>query len=534
MRAQKPTQNILVYCSLAPSVALMLWQSAAWFLYEATGPLCWDASIFMAVGRGMLNGYLPYADLYENKPPGVFLIAAASLYLFDSQALAAVLETSILFWFPFLFGRFAWRRTRGWDEVAHRAFLATTACLYGTVLAVYTLHQAGQFEAESFGALFGLGYLAVAVSPGRMGAGRIVLAGLLLLASVGTKEPFVLTLLAGMLVYFNGRLGELRRRFLLPLAVAIALGVTALVMMGILGPYLELYLVKHMPDAVHGSRVGSVAWAANHLADTVAAIGRNLGWGVRSLPLLILLLAALTLREAAGSGRPQGSVWGRLAVVLFAFAVAVYTVTLRKDVYGHQYVFLVPLYAGMGFRVIGALADGKFANAVWKSVALYFLCSITLGTLAGALYVAGAIRYDTIKVMEGKAVAATVDRVLENCRVPRYFSLSGIERAHPVAFTRHSPLGPLPLQMANYLMGDDYRSGFLSALHSALVVLRARGSMPALHDLAPLVDVVIESDFTADPPACAAGIPMDEMADYRLYYRKSYEGFPPPSNDASR
>jgi hypothetical protein len=38
-----------------------------------------DYLLYTVVGRGILNGLTPYIDLFESKPPGMFLLAAVSL-----------------------------------------------------------------------------------------------------------------------------------------------------------------------------------------------------------------------------------------------------------------------------------------------------------------------------------------------------------------------------------------------------------------------------------------------------------------------
>ena len=40
-----------------------------------------DLNLYFSVGRGLLNHLQPYADLFEDKPPGIFFLSALSLAL---------------------------------------------------------------------------------------------------------------------------------------------------------------------------------------------------------------------------------------------------------------------------------------------------------------------------------------------------------------------------------------------------------------------------------------------------------------------
>ena len=49
-------------------------------------PLDRDEGAFALIGRGLLQGELPYRDLFDHKPPGVFAIYAFAVGLFPDTA----------------------------------------------------------------------------------------------------------------------------------------------------------------------------------------------------------------------------------------------------------------------------------------------------------------------------------------------------------------------------------------------------------------------------------------------------------------
>ena len=50
-------------------------------LYELHHAYTADAPQYWAIGRGILNGLMPYTNMYENKPLGIFLLSAISFFI---------------------------------------------------------------------------------------------------------------------------------------------------------------------------------------------------------------------------------------------------------------------------------------------------------------------------------------------------------------------------------------------------------------------------------------------------------------------
>src|SRR3989344_1885328 len=65
-------------------------------------PYAGDTFLLAAVGRGILNGLIPYADLFEAKGPGSFLTSAFSLALFEDLTFFHILKIALIICFPLL------------------------------------------------------------------------------------------------------------------------------------------------------------------------------------------------------------------------------------------------------------------------------------------------------------------------------------------------------------------------------------------------------------------------------------------------
>ena len=46
--------------------------------YELEGPFTWDTPMYWTVGRAFLDGKKIYVEMFENKPPIIFLLSALS------------------------------------------------------------------------------------------------------------------------------------------------------------------------------------------------------------------------------------------------------------------------------------------------------------------------------------------------------------------------------------------------------------------------------------------------------------------------
>lgn len=86
----------------------------------AVGSLPGDAYIFSVVGRGIVNGLTPYRDLFETKPVGAFLLSALSLRLTDDFFLLRAVNIALAVAIPFVL--FAFRRQ--FPQERRTAFLA--------------------------------------------------------------------------------------------------------------------------------------------------------------------------------------------------------------------------------------------------------------------------------------------------------------------------------------------------------------------------------------------------------------------------
>ncbi|MEI8229699.1 MAG: hypothetical protein WCG83_01085 [Candidatus Peregrinibacteria bacterium] len=231
------TAVVLAIASL--KCVALLWHVSA---LEAGGSVNDDYQAFVVVARGILNGLKPYADLFDARPPGTFLIVTLSLALTNGEKIATILQITTLLMLPLLLAGYALMMNREHRRL-DRFSLTALAFLLGTMLALLLEQRAGALQSEAFGSLFGclFALLAVWSLDHRMPRTLLILSAIFLMFCVGIKEPFLFTMIAIALMVFPG-VKQWNTYFLLPLLIAIVAGIVLLAMIGWFVPFVHIYL----------------------------------------------------------------------------------------------------------------------------------------------------------------------------------------------------------------------------------------------------------------------------------------------------
>lgn len=544
---------------------------------EARGAIEHDAVTYMVVGRGILNGLRPYADLFETKPPGMFLLSALALLMTGDDRGALLLQVSILAAVPLLLIAYAVFAIPRDTRSLSRNVAVAIAALLGTLLALHLEERAGGFQTESFGAFFACLYLLhIALRHDASRPSAIAMNTGLLLASIETKEPFVLTILAGALLLTRDRRHFLYI-FVVPLALAIVVGAALLAALGYLGPYVSLYLPailkfrlptdRFEPLWVRGLAVGRLFGNLTrfHPASLFGAIFAWL-WFVAPvlktqqkslLPLvltlalsavaylfmietnvLLVLLRAMWLLPVSFDG----------AIAFIAIRVAAYVLLLVLLIvllfFARKRGLAVPVLLGCGALYLTSAACGVADYLSWHwGFAFPFLFALSLLLLRYVLQVsplsvpvmvtlmlslATALLYQAdpghVRFLEHKIrydsstvtlpIARQFDELMDHCRFSSYFSeQAGVA----LGFAVHSPLGPLfsRRDFIGYLPPDHplIQQTYANIRDKAQVIVLGSGA--TLHDILP----DLGEFFTAQAPACAARfLPLDHLS---LFFRKT-------------
>lgn len=490
--------GVQVLFFLACTVAVFGLFADAWF-EVSSGYMSSDTLIFQTVGRGIINGFKPWSDLFETKPPGVFLLSAISLKLFGSQFLVKFMQAMVLLVIPFTVVIPAVCMAEG-APASVRKIVTLCSVLFGAVLALYAGNQAGYGLAESYGAAFAMAYVA-ALSGERVTVSvkRMILLGLLLLGATGFKEPFVLSILAGVVLLAPVGLFPVLRfsilHWFLPSCIAAFLGLFALYSLGWWEPFFGTYL-PHMlgfhilqydvPLPLRALEIwrvflnlGVVSW--------FAALGITLLW-------LSVPVTAFMRNNARGDSVAFLIQW------LFASYIAMLSVAAGGDFYGHHFVFALPFYLALFLKFEHMLLQScalRFSRVAAALIAVCFMGSAFIDTNLSYGDLARRWKKEETFMI---SVAHMVDVVMERCGYERY--LQGVARGGgPYSYTKASPYGPIFIHFSRFIGASKvYQDAYLSALQETPFILMSETEDS---DLSEYALQYISERFTKNPPVCA-------------------------------
>ncbi|MBT5236975.1 hypothetical protein HOL63_01230 [Candidatus Peregrinibacteria bacterium] len=478
MNDAKKHQWILIILTLAIVVAVAGLLARCY--YELSGVMYGDTMIFQTVGRGMLNGLKPYSGLFETKPPGIFMMHALSLWLFDSQLLVKILQVLALLTIPVMVFipavHFMSERS-----AKQRQVLTLTSILFGIVLALYTGDQAGMGLTESYGVAAVLLYLFFLCRP----KPNILLLGVFILIAVGLKEPFLLIILSCVLLLKK----NLLHAFVYPLLVAVFMGLSILFALGYLEPFFSVYLPHMFGFHVYQHNV-PLPIRALEVWRTFINIGAYSWW----------LAGCITVLWISSFSRATAL---RLLTASYLFFLAI---AVGGDFYGHHFVFAVPCYVVMYWLLLQGVERSRW----WIKVFALLLVLSVFQTR----FIYHIDEWHRTEA-DHKAVASVIDSVMDDCGYDRYIQMIA-RGGGPYAYTKHSPAGPIFVHYSRFIGGSPmYQSAYISALQNAPLAFVLDIDESNFTDIAK---EMIRENFSENAPACA-GEDFVQPSPYHLLFR---------------
>ncbi|MBI3619504.1 hypothetical protein HY213_05735 [Candidatus Peregrinibacteria bacterium] len=537
---------------------------------EARGPVHEDYLLYTIIGRGMLNGLKPYVDLFESKPPGMFLLAALSLLFTGGERLATAVEVLGFAGIPAAFGLYAWRQTRRMEAQIWRGVITGIVVLFSIQLMLYVEEHSGALQTESFGSFFGILYVLSIGYEGKRTRVALIARSLLLLGTAGMKEPFLLVALAAALLLAKDA-RHFVRVFLAPLILAGVFGMLGLLVLGSFHSYFTLYLpaMQMRIQELHAEPLLMRGLAVRRIFGNLVDFYIAPLWGfvllllwilyplllttdhrwktaVFSLGMSLLLLHILhsgyvlwdaTRMIADHSARPSAYYWRQviwlvswtcLWIVLMATAfrrgrslfwrhlaagASLYLVCLAVGSGGnyndYHFAFAGPAYAALILPFLSHLRSDHASLFAFAPVALL------LGILV-LFYHPSPMHMEKLQAWRrnGFAARASVtqqfDRLLDACHLERFAVSQGVRM---VAFAKHSPYGPL-MEFAHPYLPSTHpliRNTHDTIASRAMIMVGDPAS--TFPDLAPL--------FGTNAPPCAKGLV--PIANLQLSFRSPWK-----------
>lgn len=562
-----------IFALLAFSIVFVARELPPILWLNLSGAMDRDAAIYVTVGRGILNGLRPYADLFESKPPVVYLIMAFSLLVSGGTLLASVLSC-VCFLLPIVgFPLYAYRNSRGNGDLWSSFLVAAVGISLGTLLTLYWEGKSSALQTEVFAVGASLSYFFTLLgdNEGRRLQKHDILRVLFLFLAGFTREPVLISTVAGALLLIPRE--KLLRRLVLPILAAGLLGIFLLLVLG----WAPAFFHSYLPAMLHGRVEASndtplflrVFTVRRLYAEMIAYNKSSLIFGymiavfallyswmksddlvhasryfVLSAVATLLALLAVFFAEAPvivwylktvlGADVvyiPLTSMVIRALLCMGGIAVIAYVEGVGKilhsvgpltvsimlgalaigtgDYSGNHYAFAVPLYAALCLCFLGFAASNP-QSLLLPAVGL-------LASLACVTYAPSPdhLTYLHDQLLQRKSVHAgqvqKVDGLMDACGYDRYINVGTVEM---LAFARHSPAGPLVVpQFHSYLPPDHpLKKATARRTMETSIIISANEDM-LQKDYAPILPA-----FTDTPPDCAS--PFLPIEGIRVLFRK--------------
>lgn len=479
---------------------------------------CYDCDLFWTVGRGMLNGLVPYKDLFETKPPGIFLLSSFSLLLNDGRLLGGVmsfLATMTLGITPGIFALLAFRNT----SLLRRIFLGALGILFGTAMVFYVGKTSWNYMPEQFGVACGTIYVFIIASTyhvhdAKLSRFQSIIAGLFMFGAIIMKEPFVLTLLAAALL-LSVSVDDVFRKAIIPLAVASVVYSVVLILFGLFIPYITIYLREMLGWRINSS--GSL-WARPFSIESYANMYENMyNFSPFSSALVVFLLVNMIVYIAIHRIQFKEYMLRYFFVILGIYLTVVAVFTGGSIIYGQHYLFAVPTYVALFFLCMWHM------NHLWERLhtkiflagltAILSIFSVTFPTQEFHGWLASI----SVEHSRESDLAKDIDILLDACDEERYFYI-GLNGKKFIGHTKHSPYGPMFIQYAFYF--DQHhkaiQEGFWDSLYKAKILVYDRHN--DIHKFENTIDEYIADHFTISPWACSS-FNVSRYPEITVYYR---------------
>ncbi len=561
--------RVLTILFLLAAVSAAAWSLVQWLDFLFRLPLSGDARIYHTVGKGLLSGYALYGDLFETKPPGVFVLHVLSLVTTGGPAFMNIIEVLSSVATAGLASILVLQKV--WKAQDNRR--VSLILLSITLALIFAIHLASRTfggRAEAFGVPFVLLSLAgMTWTTVRFTKTKLAIIALGIAGALGMKEPFLLSIIAAALLIIPFH--RWPRDVLLPLLIALLAGAFLLLCAGWFGSYTSLYLpemlVQHssqadplwmrmllielLRDDLHETApqlpllaglfcvlaavwalqirsgwksLGSVLLLALGVYLFVFPLGSaRILWGLTP-PLLtspFLVLAALASMIAGYIFLWKTDMQRALAIVSF-FVVLMASVLLIMAAigsggayYDHHFAFAIPVLvviAALGMRALNDADDRLWVCLLSGAIMLVLPVSLSLQQPNSTL-----IESARQKRATHAPLAQELDAILMNCGWERYLMVGG-GGEDLWSQTRHSPYGRIFAQfdLATDPRRPRMRSAFIQNLKvTPIIVQNPAGDAVVAGDT--VIAEMLTAQFTNTAPACAG---TSALGPYRLLYRR--------------
>lgn len=242
-------KSAIALCLLAIFSVLFFCMSIGRFVdmirYECQQIANCDSFLYFTVGKGLANGLKPYAEVYENKPPLVFILSAISYKLLGNYLLVNVfsaLSILAIFVIPVVIAIIIVRRKHT------PVVLATTIVIFTATASLLFASFSQQNGAEVQTETLGTGLMMVAMlfltfinEKTKAYSPSVIFFGVFVGLATMMKEPFIIIAFS-VVVLFCNNLKDYLKKLIIPFCIAGIVCFLTLLVGNCVDTYFTIYL----------------------------------------------------------------------------------------------------------------------------------------------------------------------------------------------------------------------------------------------------------------------------------------------------
>ncbi|MAE68549.1 MAG: hypothetical protein QF793_01130 [Candidatus Peribacteraceae bacterium] len=494
---------LFLLIALATCKGLYHLVSQAWYFFD--GAYAGDAKYYWTVGKALLNGFELYGDIFDTKPPGIYLLSALSFWMFDSGTLGFIFNALMVLAYPLLFAGVAYLLAVDLPQTRKRNAVLFSA-LFGMLLSLYTAFQAQAWQVEWYGAFFASLYALALVSVPHLA----ILTTCLVLA-IGFKEPFALSLI-GIALLLLPRKQDFIHRFAKPLGITAVAGVIGLLAFGYADGYFSTYLPSHF---------------GHHLVRSVPLWMRGLFIDIWVKYLweysyFFSVLVGILFVEAFVQSRRSGRPIVRAILIIIALYLALTAGNLRGYPVANHFVAVAPLYTALFLLMLKRVIAEGFTSMSRIFMGVMVVTLLTIPMSDGFARYAEILSNREQGSVARREVAEKIDAILDACNVDRYFY---VEEKSYMEYMRHSPqnffvyAGPESIVYYHPLVIEKHLQSFSTAqiviAHGDAYEIRQQNEEKTISEM---TFRYLANQFTITPWSCAEDL--ETPKGYSVLYRK--------------
>ena len=474
-----------------------------------------DSPLYWAVGRGIMNGLVPYSEMYENKPLGIFLLSYVNflftddIFMCNIFSLIAIISIAFL---PLLIFRELLKNEK--INYINYSIVFLLIFISSIFFMTYSENNSGAFQVEAFGASCSLLYIWSVIflknaNNKKQIIIRTIISFICIQLVVLMKEPFLLIAL-GSSILFIDKIKDFIKCMVIPSFIGGFCYLFMLFIFKVIKPYFSIYLFQMFSTRFGGessalSRTMNIWYLLVHLSKFN-----------KVLTIILIIFLFFSFLGVIYYSKLSNKLFHLFRLILLVIITS-FCVGMGGQYYDHHFIFAVPSYLSLiiyGSLVLYKQFDEDFFLKKIFIVFILFLIPILIINSNREYYGNYSKVYSSIKKN-----AIYVDKLLDfyNEDTYQFIGFNGEEAFY--GLTKHSPKGPVFAQDKDNFLTDNnwFAISFLRQLQEVNIIIFDQCYTSSVRKE---LNDILDNDFTIIPPMKFESRPDD--FDYIVFYRKNY------------